>query len=119
MQFVFNHDEPSGHRCAFPCRQPLRRQPRADARRLPGLPGARASQHRHRRCDDADALGHAATATHWRSAGHQHPQHVIAALARLVKARVPLSGAVQQLCRVRPGAEPRDEEKGRGLVRAE
>jgi putative SOS response-associated peptidase YedK len=39
--------------------------------------------------DDADALGHAATAAHRRTAGHQHPQHVIAALARLAQAGTP------------------------------
>jgi hypothetical protein len=37
--------------------------------------------------DDADALGHAATAAHGRPAGHEHPQHVLAALARLAQSR--------------------------------
>ena len=68
---------------------------------------------------DHDALGYAATAAHRRAAGHQHPQHLIAALARLAEAGKPLPGAVQQLRGVRAGAEPGDEEKGRGLVRAQ
>jgi putative SOS response-associated peptidase YedK len=33
-----------------------------------------------------DALGHAATAAYWRSAGHKYPQHVIAALPRMAQA---------------------------------
>ena len=53
---------------------------------------------------------------HWRAAGHQHPQHVIAALARLAEAGEPMPGAGQQLRRVRTRAEPGDEEKGRGVV---
>jgi hypothetical protein len=31
-------------------------------------------------------MGHAAAAAHGRATGHQHPQHVVAALARLVEA---------------------------------
>lgn len=38
-QPVFNHDEPSRYHRAIPCDQSLRRQSRADARRLPGLSG--------------------------------------------------------------------------------
>jgi putative SOS response-associated peptidase YedK len=30
--------------------------------------------------------GHAAAAAHRRAAGHQHPQHIVAALARLAQA---------------------------------
>ena len=56
---------------------------------------------------------------HWRAAGHEHPQHVIAALARLAEAGEPMPGAGQQLRRVRTRAEPGDEEKGRGVVCAE
>jgi putative SOS response-associated peptidase YedK len=56
-------------------------------------------------------LGHAATALHRWTAGDQYPQHLVAALAELAKAAKPLSGAVQQLRRVRAGAEPRDQEK--------
>jgi putative SOS response-associated peptidase YedK len=37
-------------------------------------------------------------------------------LARLAEAGEPLPGPVQQLRRIRAGAEPGDEEKGRGLV---
>ena len=66
-----------------------------------------------------DALGHAAAAAHRRAAGHQHPQHVVAALARLAEAGEPLPGPVQQLRRIRAGAEPGDQEKGRRLVRAQ
>jgi putative SOS response-associated peptidase YedK len=40
------------------------------------------------------------------------------ALARLAEARKSVPGAVQQLLRIRARTEPRDEEKGRGLVRA-
>ena len=40
-----------------------------------------------------DALGHAAAATHRRPAGHQHPEHVVTALARLAEAGEPLPGA--------------------------
>ena len=45
--------------------------------------------------DDADALGHAAATAHGWPAGHQHPQHVIAALARLAQAGEPMLGPVQ------------------------
>ena len=37
-------------------------------------------------------MGHAAATAHRRAAGHQHPQHVVAALARLAEAGEPLSG---------------------------
>ncbi len=66
-----------------------------------------------------DALGHAATAARRRTAGHQHPQHLIPALAGLAEAGEPVPGPVQQLCRVRAGAEPRDQEERRGLVRTQ
>ena len=69
--------------------------------------------------DDPDALGHAAATAHGRAAGHQHPQHVIAALARLAEAGEPLLRPVQQLRRIRAGAEPGDQEKGCRLVRAQ
>jgi hypothetical protein len=39
VQLVQHHDEPGSHHPAIPQGQPLRRQPRADARRLPGLSG--------------------------------------------------------------------------------
>ena len=44
---------------------------------------------------DHDALGHAAATAHRRAAGHQHPQHVIAALARLAEAGEPMPGPGQ------------------------
>ena len=37
----------------------------------------------------ADAQGYAAAAEDWRAAGHQHPEHDVAALARLVEAGEP------------------------------
>jgi putative SOS response-associated peptidase YedK len=49
--------------------------------------------------------------------GHQRPQHFVAALARLAQAGEPVPCPGQQLCGIRAGAEPGDEEKGRGLVR--
>jgi putative SOS response-associated peptidase YedK len=42
--------------------------------------------------------GHAATAAHGWPAGHQHPQHIVAALARLAQAREPVLGPGEQLC---------------------
>src|SRR5262245_22791820 len=46
-------------------------------------PVIRNSVRRHR--DGDDALGHATTAAHRRPARHQHPQHVLAALAHVLK----------------------------------
>jgi hypothetical protein len=63
--------------------------------------------------------GDAAATAHRRAAGHQHPQHIVTALARLAEAGEPLLGSGQQLRRVRTGAKPGDEEKGRGVVRTE
>ena len=40
--------------------------------------------------DDPDAVGHAAATAHRRAPGHQHPQHVVAALARLAEAGEPV-----------------------------
>jgi hypothetical protein len=51
---------------------------------LPPMPGvfrlsrAGRSQCEYRTRVSHDALGHAATAAYWRSAGHKYPQHVIA-----------------------------------------
>jgi hypothetical protein len=39
--------------------------------------------------------GHAAAAAHWRATGHQHPQHVLAKLARLAQAGEPVLVALQ------------------------
>jgi hypothetical protein len=67
---------------------------------MPGvfpISGPSDPKHRQRHRDDADALGHAATAAHGRAASHQHSQHIITALARLVKAREPMPRAIQQL----------------------
>ena len=52
---------------------------------------------RHRTVVSPDALGHAATAAARRAASDQHPQHLLAALARLAEAGKPLLGTVQQL----------------------
>jgi putative SOS response-associated peptidase YedK len=51
------------------------------------------------------------------AAGHQHPQHVVAALAWLAQAGEPMPCPCQQLRRIRARAEPGDQEKGRGVVR--
>jgi hypothetical protein len=53
---------------------------------------------------------------HGWSASYQHPQHVVTALAGLAEAGEPLSGARQQLCRIRARAESGDKEEGRGVV---
>jgi putative SOS response-associated peptidase YedK len=44
-----------------------------------------------------DALGHASAAAYRRAAGHQYPQHLFTALARLAKAGKPMPRAIQQL----------------------
>jgi len=56
-------------------------------------------------------MGYAAATAHRRAARHQHPQHVIPALARLAEAGKPLPCPGQQLRRVRAGDEPGDEKK--------
>jgi hypothetical protein len=89
VQPLFHHDKPRSHSRAVPRGEPLRRQPCADARRLPRLSGAGHSQCWHRTRVSHDALGHAATTTDRRSARHEHPQHIITARARLVRAREP------------------------------
>jgi hypothetical protein len=47
---------------------------------------------------------------HRPSARHQHPQHLIAALALVAQAREPLLGAGQQLRRVRAGDQPQEKD---------
>jgi hypothetical protein len=71
------------------------RRPAANARRASLLSGASDLQHGSGHRDGDDALGHATTAAHRRSAGHQHPQHVIAALPRLAEAGEPVLGPGQ------------------------
>jgi len=44
-------------------------------------------------------VGYAAATANKRAAGHQHPQHVIAALARLAQAGEPMLGPCEQFCR--------------------
>ena len=87
---------------------------------MPGIfpDGALDPQRRRRRGDGADAVGHAAPTQDRRAAGHQHPQYLVAALAQLAETGESLPGAGQQLRRVRAGAESRNEEEGRHLVRA-
>jgi putative SOS response-associated peptidase YedK len=63
-------------------------------------------------------VGHTAS-PHRRIAVDQYPQYIVAALARLAEAGEPMFGPGQQLCRVRAGAEPVDEEKRRGVVRTQ
>jgi hypothetical protein len=58
-------------------------------------------------------------AAHRRSTRHQHPQHNVAALTRLAQAATPLPGAVQQLCRIRARANPRNKKEISRLIRAE
>jgi hypothetical protein len=108
----------SRHRGALPRRQPVRRQPTAYAGHLPRLSGASGAQLGRRARDDNDALGHAATTAHWWATGHEHPQHVLAALARLAQAGKSLSCSVQQLRGIRARAEPRDQKGRHRLVRA-
>jgi putative SOS response-associated peptidase YedK len=48
-------------------------------RRVPRLSSARDTQGRRRTRNANDALGHATPAAHGRAAGHQHPQHQLAA----------------------------------------
>ena len=72
-------------------------------------PVVRNTERWHRNGDHA--MGHATAAAHRRAAGHQHPQHVIAALARLAQAGEPMLGPGQQLRRIRAGAEPGDQER--------
>ena len=98
----------------LPPDEPVRRQPAADARRVSGLSGARGTQRRRRARDGSYALGHAAAAQNGRAAGHQHPQHIVAALAWLAPAREPLPGAGQQLRRI--CAEPNPETKKKDVV---
>jgi hypothetical protein len=51
--------------------------------------------------EGVDALGNAAASEDRRTAGDQHPQHLLAALARLAEAGEPMLGPVQQLRRIR------------------
>src|SRR5689334_22928401 len=55
--------------------------------------GHRRAQHRQRQRARHDAMGHAAAAEIWRPAGHQRPQHIVTALARLAQAGEPLPRA--------------------------
>ena len=64
-------------------------------------------------------MGHAATAEVRRTASYQHPERVVPPLARLAEAGKPLPGPVQQLRRIRAGAEPGNQKEARRLVRAE
>ena len=61
-------------------------------------------------------IGDVTSGQHYPAPVTNMPQHVIAAPARLAEAGEPVSGAVQQLRRIRAGAEPGDQEKRRDLV---
>jgi putative SOS response-associated peptidase YedK len=61
-------------------------------------------------------LGYAPAASYRRPASHQHPQHLLAALARLAQARKPLPCAVQQLRRSMRRSRTRNQEERCGLV---
>jgi putative SOS response-associated peptidase YedK len=61
--------------------------------------------------------GDAAATEIRRAAGHQHPQHVVAALAGLAETGEPLPDPGQQLLGIRAGAEPGDRQQARRLVR--
>ena len=61
-------------------------------------------------------LGEAVTAE--AIACHQHPQHIITALASVVETGKPLLGPSQWLRGICAGAEPGDQKGGRGLVPA-
>jgi Phage integrase, N-terminal SAM-like domain len=95
LQSLFDHHQPSRDHRALPRDQPLRRQPPADGGRVPRLPGPRSAQQWRRARDGDDALGDAPTAAHRRPACHQHPQHVIPALARLAETGEPVLGPGQ------------------------
>jgi len=85
LQPLQHNHQPSRHHRALPRDESLCWQPGTDAGRFSRLPCACHPQHRHRARVGYDALGHAATTAYWRPAGHQHPQHVIAALAGLAE----------------------------------
>ena len=59
-------------------------------------------------------MGYAATAAHRRAAGHQHPQHVVAALARLAEAGEPLLVPANSFAEYAP--EPNPETKKKDVV---
>jgi hypothetical protein len=56
-----DHHQPSRHHRSVPRDKSVRRQPAADAWRLPGLPGARGAQQQRRTRTHHDALGNAAS----------------------------------------------------------
>jgi putative SOS response-associated peptidase YedK len=60
--------------------------------------------------------GGAAPTEDRRPASDKYSQHVLSPLARLAETGEPLSGASEQLRRIRARAEPEDKEEGRRLV---
>jgi hypothetical protein len=85
VQSLLDHHEPSRHHRVVSRREPLHRQPAADARRVSRLPGACDPQHGERDRTDHNAVGHAAAlALAWR-AGHQHQEYIVTALAAWLK----------------------------------
>ena len=66
---------------------------------------------------DDDAMGHAAIAAHRGTSGHQHPQHVVAALADLVEAGEPLPRPGEKSYRFRKENALRAIEAERGFAK--
>ena len=123
VQSLFDHHQPGRHQRAVSRRQPVRRQPGADARRVSGLQGADRAQRRRGPRARHRALGHAvvvkgADGCHQearrKAAGQgqagrlqgiapdgagrrhdQHPQREEQALDAMAGIREPLRGAVQ------------------------
>ena len=114
MQSLFDHDEPSSHHRAVPRRQPLCRQPRADAGCVSRLSGSGGAQLGRRTRNDDDALGHAAaTASRW-IPGHEHPQHLVTTLAGLAQAENRCFVPVNSFAEYAP--EPNPETKKKDVV---
>jgi hypothetical protein len=66
-------------------RFPVRRQPAADAWRIPGLSGAGGAQRRNLSRNGTDAVGNATTTTGLRIPGDEYQEYLVAALARLAE----------------------------------
>ena len=104
VQPLFDHHQPSRYCCAVPRRQPLCRQPRADAGRLRRTTGAvmrqtlmrRSMPDRHRAGGPPVTNIRNTSSPHWRG---------------VAQAGEPLHGPGQQLRRVLAGAEPGDRRK--------
>jgi hypothetical protein len=111
VQSLFDHHEPGGDHRAVPSNEPIPRQSAANAPRVSGLSGSSGAQRWRRTGDGNDALGNAATATGWWIPGHEHQEHVVAALAGLAQAREPLSGPGEQLAEYETQPNPETKKK--------